>query len=574
MPSNSPALTTSTEIEPLTLEDRIQRDELKKQITNEAKLLPIFQALEEAYPDAVETVTDLRKARLADSTNTKYDYWLSRFRNWCENPSSRYRLTGENLAIPFASLWPMGRVAEGAVTAWLTDVFVGPDPDRDPEAFNEWEDLHGQWAPATLNQAVAALKTRSGDFQDTKWEPSAFVAEVLTGLRRRLGEKHKHRFATQIQVPEIRKIARHLYRVKSPMVARYRLCFELAVIGLTPGSQARLDLASVVPGGRGRSIVTDDQTVVLDGDGIYGRMLLVAGQRRKGGNRDEPRRIMLADHPELEEALDLWLDARDVAGVTGRGLLFGDNIDPALQIKQTLRAVAKLADIDWTAKRGESLSAIDIVITRTALDDDGAWGGRLIRRRNHVMVLVGWWGIMRRSELVGLRIENVKFISERHATIDLHNTKNGKDATISVFNPANSDHAADQVVTLLREWVATRKAQGAKSGTKAKPGDFLFPSIDRHGTPGDTGLSGQEWSERLNQMAREARAFGDGNEETYTRITGHSLRRGMIATLVDAGYDAVVIAQWSRHEDVKMVALYSAERRSLMDDTMSVLWTA
>ncbi len=48
----------------------------------------------------------------------------------------------------------------------------------------------------------------------------------------------------------------------------------------------------------------------------------------------------------------------------------------------------------------------------------------------------------------------------------------------------------------------------------------------------------------------------------------------MIATLVDAGYDAVRIAQWSRHSDVKMVALYSAERRSLMDDTMSVLWTA
>ena len=78
----------------------------------------------------------------------------------------------------------------------------------------------------------------------------------------------------------------------------------------------------------------------------------------------------------------------------------------------------------------------------------------------------------------------------------------------------------------------------------------------------------QSWSDHLRELAKEARVFGDDddNSEKYERVSGHSLRRGFVTSGILAGHDAVLIAKQTRHKNVTMILVY-ADQLHLLNDT-------
>ena len=77
------------------------------------------------------------------------------------------------------------------------------------------------------------------------------------------------------------------------------------------------------------------------------------------------------------------------------------------QIRKSLIRAAELAEVDWRPRRDSKLEHATVVTVRIALDAGHDWGGQLIRQRDHVMLMVGYIGGLRRSELTSLTIGDI-----------------------------------------------------------------------------------------------------------------------------------------------------------------------
>jgi integrase len=196
----------------------------------------------------------------------------------------------------------------------------------------------------------------------------------------------------------------------------------------------------------------------------------------------------------------------------------------------------------------------------SALDGRAAWGGELIRQRDHVALLVGWNAALRRSELVALEIADADFDSDDVVLIQIRRSKTdqfGEGAEVPIRNP-NSDLPEAAVVTLLKSWIGTLRSLGADDSYP------LFPSFDRHGglkrkadSTVPNAITGGQWSERLADLAMVCEVFGPGKERKYDLVSGHSLRRGFVTQAIMRGVDVVQISKVTRHANVQMIALYA-----------------
>ena len=87
----------------------------------------------------------------------------------------------------------------------------------------------------------------------------------------------------------------------------------------------------------------------------------------------------------------------------------------------------------------------------------------------------------------------------------------------------------------------------------------LFPALTPAGDlTGSGATDAQHWSEHLNKIVRAAGIF-DGLPDAdvrYRNVSGHSLRRGIITTAVDAGVDLTAVKQHVRHSDLSMTSRY------------------
>lgn len=103
-----------------------------------------------------------------------------------------------------------------------------------------------------------------------------------------------------------------------------------------------------------------------------------------------------------------------------------------------------------------------------------------------------------------------------------------------------------------------------------KPSDPLFPvlnsALDASKRPGKKrvvkGMDPEEWSQRLNSLAFDSKAFGPQDNLThgqYEQVKGHSLRRGFVTSSILAGVSVVGIRKQTRHKNVQMIAAYADE---------------
>jgi site-specific recombinase XerD len=171
--------------------------------------------------------------------------------------------------------------------------------------------------------------------------------------------------------------------------------------------------------------------------------------------------------------------------------------------------------------------------------------------RDRAMLVVGFGGAFRRSELVSLDVGDVAFqprgrgviITLRHSKVD----QEGVGATIGL--PAGS-HAATCPVRVLRAWLA------AAGGRKRGP---LVCSVDKYGHIRGRRLHGHD-------VAALVKRAADAAGLDPAAYSGHSLRAGLATTAAKSGKDDRRIMAQGRWTSRATLDRYVREARLLTDE--------
>jgi integrase len=161
-----------------------------------------------------------------------------------------------------------------------------------------------------------------------------------------------------------------------------------------------------------------------------------------------------------------------------------------------------------------------------------------IGARDRALILLGFAGAFRRSELVGLDVEDCAFLKDG-LTVTLRRSKTDQEGTghrIGIPYGANPETCP----------VRTLQAWAEQAGISSGP---LFRSINRHGQVQSGRLSGID-------VARVVKKLADRAGLDSANYAGHSLRAGHATTAAMAGASERSIMKQTGHRSVQMVRRY------------------
>jgi integrase len=162
----------------------------------------------------------------------------------------------------------------------------------------------------------------------------------------------------------------------------------------------------------------------------------------------------------------------------------------------------------------------------------------LIGLRDRALILLGFAGAFRRSELVGLSVDDCVF-GQDGLTVTLRRSKTdqaGAGRKIGIPYGSNPDTCP---VRTVQSWI---EQAGILVG-------LLFRSINRHGQVQAGGLSGNDVARVVKKLAERAGL----DASTYA---GHSLRAGHATSAAIAGASERSIMAQTGHRSVQMVRRY------------------
>ncbi len=150
--------------------------------------------------------------------------------------------------------------------------------------------------------------------------------------------------------------------------------------------------------------------------------------------------------------------------------------------------------------------------------------------RDRALLLVGWAGALRRSEIVALDFSDLRF-EEEGLVIKIRRSKTDQDAAGDTVAIAIGSEARTCPVEALRRWL---EAAGIKSG-------LIFRRVRRNGAIGVRALSGYAVAVITATRAQDAGLDGD--------FAGHSLRSGFATAAARAGSTERAIMRHGRWTD-------------------------
>ncbi len=164
--------------------------------------------------------------------------------------------------------------------------------------------------------------------------------------------------------------------------------------------------------------------------------------------------------------------------------------------------------------------------------------GKLLSARDRALLLVGYAGAMRRSELVALDVEDV-VQTEEGLVVTIQRSKTDQvGAGRKVGIPYGSDPLTCPVRTLAK-WKAT-------SGVKDGP---LFRAVDRHGKVSPKRLSDQT-------VARVVKRSIQASGKDAASFAGHSLRAGLATQAAMSGVSERAIQDQTGHKSLPILRRY------------------
>jgi integrase len=156
-------------------------------------------------------------------------------------------------------------------------------------------------------------------------------------------------------------------------------------------------------------------------------------------------------------------------------------------------------------------------------------------------LLIGFAGVFRRSEIVGLQIRDVQ-ISDTGLIIALRGSKTDQEgASFTKGIPVGISDASCPKCA-LEAWL---QLAGITSGP-------IFRPIDRWGHVGNRALSSLG-------VARAVKRALTALEVETTNYSGHSLRAGLVTAAAMAGVSERVIMQQTGHKNTEMLCRYTRE---------------
>jgi integrase len=189
--------------------------------------------------------------------------------------------------------------------------------------------------------------------------------------------------------------------------------------------------------------------------------------------------------------------------------------------------------------RGTAQHGADPLLADAVKRIAGACPDTLLGRRDRALVLLGFSGAFRRSEITRiLEVRNLTF-TPQGLYIRLPRSKTDQEQTGRTVAIGMGKHEESCPVRALRAWL---DAAGIESGP-------VFRAVDHQGRVSSTVLCPRSISKILKRAAKRA-GLDPRN------ISGHSLRAGMATTAAIHGAEEREIARTTGHRTAAMVRRY------------------
>lgn len=230
-----------------------------------------------------------------------------------------------------------------------------------------------------------------------------------------------------------------------------------------------------------------------------------------------------------------------------------ENPCAADEVKTARRAANRRIGVAPHQKAAATLPVLHALVA-------GIDGTTLKDKRDKALLLVGFAGAFRRSELAGLRVSDLR--EDRAAdgrpvlVVTIRKSKTdqaGHGMEKAIFAAAGKDKAFCPVKA-LRDWISAAGLTGD---------DALFPSIRKGGTLSGVALSGHHVAKIIQDRGRAA-----GVE---LELSGHSLRRGFVTTAVEKGASERSIMVQTGHRSVMMVRRYIERHNVIADNAAAII---
>jgi integrase len=163
---------------------------------------------------------------------------------------------------------------------------------------------------------------------------------------------------------------------------------------------------------------------------------------------------------------------------------------------------------------------------------------RLADIRNRALLTLGFFGALRRSELVGLDVGDLDEAREG-LDVRLRRTKTDQDGE---HDPVAVPYKSDEAICPVRAWQSWRSAAGLVGGA-------AFRSVDQHGHL----LPGRLPDNRVSAIVKAAAAMLGKDPERYS---AHSLRAGFITSAAKRRVPGWAIMRHTRHGTVRVMDGY------------------
>jgi site-specific recombinase XerD len=203
----------------------------------------------------------------------------------------------------------------------------------------------------------------------------------------------------------------------------------------------------------------------------------------------------------------------------------------------------------------EDLRSIIEHLPRYPSSDDGPAGElTLTSLRDRALLLVGWTGALRRSELVALTTADVEFVEGEGVNIYVRRSKSDQEGTGLVKGLPYGSKKETCPVTALRQWLQAAEAEvdGSFEGD-------IFRRFYRGESIGESAMTAQYVSTVLKRHAESAGLDPD-------EYSAHSLRAGFITQAIRAGKAERRVKEHSGHESWETFNQYVEEAGTFQDN--------
>jgi integrase len=177
----------------------------------------------------------------------------------------------------------------------------------------------------------------------------------------------------------------------------------------------------------------------------------------------------------------------------------------------------------------------------------------LLGIRDRALLLTGFAGAFRRSELVSLDVADIQFTAEG-LLITLRRSKSDQEGAGRQIAIPHGAHAETCTVRAVHAWLeAAAIIQGP-----------IFKPVDRHGR-----ISSQRLS--AHAVALVVKRYAEPAGMCVSSFSGHSLRAGFVTSAARAGEPERRIMRQTGHKSIEMVLKYVRQANAFSDNAALAL---